>query len=152
MEPQETISRQSAQYTATTDQTAIDKKQRINRETFLASMVINNILVPVLFYFVVIVAIIGGVAADLGGGIGMASAIALIFLLLYWLLTFIRASVYRCFDIGISQLWVLLLLIPFLNLPVFLYLCFKGGQPTPNKHGSVPQGLQLKRTLPFVPQ
>jgi uncharacterized membrane protein YhaH (DUF805 family) len=129
-----------------------DKKQRINRETYLASVVIHNVFVPILFFFVVMAMLIGSTAVNTSAGASFAQGLLMIAFFIYWFLTFLRACVYRCFDIGITQFFVLLLIVPFLNIPVFLYLCFKGSEPKANERGHVPQGLQLKRTLPFIRQ
>jgi hypothetical protein len=103
-----------------------DKKQRINRETYLASVVIHNVFVPILFFFVVMAMLIGSTAVNTSAGASFAQGLLMIAFFIYWF--------------------------PFLNIPVFLYLCFKGSEPKANERGHVPQGLQLKRTLPFIRQ
>ena len=125
------------------------KQRRINRLTFIASFSISFIATYLgLLLYVLLLST--SEASESNGSISLMGLILFFALLIYFLLVYLRALVFRCWDIGISPWFILLILIPFVNLIAFLFLIIKPGQASANIYGEPPAGLHLKRIFLFA--
>lgn len=125
------------------------KQQRINRLTFIASFLLSFIFTYFsLFLYAVLLST--NEAPESNNGTSLVGLILLFVVLIYLLLVYLRSLVFRCRDIGISPWFILLILVPLVNLIVLLFLVFKPGQVSANNYGESHAGLRLKRVFLFA--
>lgn len=120
-------------------------KGRIGRIRYLAYSMILNILLGLLFAVPmgVLFAMIDTLNPDAMFGILLMIWLPMMLLGLY---TAFAPSIRRLNDLGKSGWMSLLLLVPFANLILLLYLLFAKGDPLPNRYGNPakPAGMALK--------
>jgi len=81
----------------------------------------------------------------------ISNSLFFISLILFWLITIIFvwiavvALIKRLQDIGISQFWGIIILIPYLNIIAGLFFLLKDGTIGLNKYGADPKGRKIKK-------
>lgn len=112
------------------------KPNRINRGTFLNSIVTASVTVLVCALLGFILDAIIFHRAVLTIGFGAASCMtALIYAIL--------VSIKRLHDINKSGWWFLLILVPYVDFYLFYLLYFKKGDASSNKYGKAPSGIYV---------
>lgn len=106
-------------------------KGRVSRKQFILSAVAYLVFI---FLIGSIVGILKSFSEDLAWIFGFF--FQFIFILI--IILSISLSVRRMHDIGFSGKYIILILIPFANLLLSLYLLIKGGEEKNNKYGNVP--------------
>jgi len=109
---------------------------RIGRAQFLSAN-----LLPFILWILALLAALTPLKHVLGRALaapGMVTVLfgLILFLFLFWV--FIASQICRLHDIGQTGLWVLLNMIPGVNLLMFLFLLFSKGEDSANRFGMPP--------------
>ena len=137
----------AAQSISNTDQTSsFSPAGRFGRLSYIAWTSIFNVV------YQVATGALGGTdrlklapGADVG-----ADVVAIIVIFIAFLVCFTLFSIRRCHDINDSGWWMLVGLIPLVNLVFLLYICAKQGDQGPNKYGPPRVTRGWERVVGFI--
>jgi uncharacterized membrane protein YhaH (DUF805 family) len=121
------------------------KQQRINNITFIVIWALIGVFWNIIYF--VIIPLLLYLGNHVMTAIPVVIGIIVFCIALYSAMLYLRACVYRLWDAGYSEPWIILLFVPVVGFGLMLFLMFVKSEPLSNRHGDIPLSgaIELKR-------